>query len=265
MKFSMDESMKHRVIGITVIISIAAVFLPAMLKKNSQRMDSHEIAIHLPPKPEKIEADNVDEEQVFKSVKVAHVELPAVDTHRTDVEEKETSYNDSPEPLQTVENVSQEEETVLSLNSTEPSIPASSIPSSTGQDNSKSQLKTEDKPLRKTAQVKPHPHREKTNTASVSSVQAKSSSVKKAPKTATIPLYAVQMGVFSDKKNAQKFINILKNKGFSGNQSVVYKGTKKVYKVTVGNSADRVQAEKLKQLLLTQTRIKGFIVEKGVG
>ncbi len=267
MKFSMDETMKHRVIGITVIISIAAVFLPAMLKKNSQRMDSREIAIHLPPKPEKLEADNVDEEQIFKSVKVAHVELPAADAQRTDAEEQ-TAHNDVLEPLQTGENISQEEDTVLSLNTTEQPLPVSSLSSSIEQDNAKIHSKKEDKPHRSTAQVKPQPHHthmKKANTVPAGPTETKSASAKKPLETANIPLYAVQMGVFSEEKNAQNFINLLKKKGFSGNKSVVYKGMQKIYKVTVGNSSDRVQAEKLKQLLLSQTRIKGFIVEKGVG
>ena len=37
MKFVMDERIKHRLTGLVVILSIAAIFLPEQVKKSNQR------------------------------------------------------------------------------------------------------------------------------------------------------------------------------------------------------------------------------------
>ena len=36
MKFVMDERLKHRLTGVVVILAIAAIFVPAVMKKSNQ-------------------------------------------------------------------------------------------------------------------------------------------------------------------------------------------------------------------------------------
>ena len=39
MKWFADDKIKHRIIGLAVLLSIALVFIPAMVKKSNQHLD----------------------------------------------------------------------------------------------------------------------------------------------------------------------------------------------------------------------------------
>ncbi len=52
MKFMISERIKHRITGLIVILSVIAIFVPAMIKKSNQRPEEKvSLSIHLPPKP----------------------------------------------------------------------------------------------------------------------------------------------------------------------------------------------------------------------
>lgn len=77
MKLVFDEQLKHRIIGGLVIVSMAAVFLPAVLKKSNYRMDNHmQVAVRLPPKPALPKVGVPGEKELFEGVKVTQVSLP---------------------------------------------------------------------------------------------------------------------------------------------------------------------------------------------
>lgn len=79
MKFVMDERVKHRLTGLIVILSIAAIFLPAVMKKSNQRLEENvSFSVRLPAKPLPPDVAVTDEKTVFQSVKVARVTVPAV-------------------------------------------------------------------------------------------------------------------------------------------------------------------------------------------
>ncbi|MCP0913300.1 MULTISPECIES: SPOR domain-containing protein [Legionella] len=76
MKFALDERLKHRLIGAVVIISVAAVFLPALMKQSNYRFDDKvSVSIRLPEKPTAPKVAVPDEHAMFQSVKVAHVDI----------------------------------------------------------------------------------------------------------------------------------------------------------------------------------------------
>jgi DedD protein len=78
MKFVMDERIKHRLTGLVVILSIAAIFLPAVMKKSNQRFEENvSFSVRLPAKPLAPAVAITDEKTVFQSVKVARVDVPA--------------------------------------------------------------------------------------------------------------------------------------------------------------------------------------------
>ena len=77
MKFMIDERAKHRLTGVVVIVSIAVIFLPAMLKKSNQRFEeSIHVSLKLPSKPVLPKVAMPKPAVMFKSLEVAHVELP---------------------------------------------------------------------------------------------------------------------------------------------------------------------------------------------
>lgn len=75
----MDERVKHRLTGVVVIIAIAIIFVPAMIKKSNQRLSENiNVSVKLPPKPVLPDVAVVQEKTVFNTVKVARVDVPAV-------------------------------------------------------------------------------------------------------------------------------------------------------------------------------------------
>ena len=77
MKFVMDERIKHRLTGVVVIVSIAVIFLPAMMKKSNQHFEeSISVSLKLPAKPVPPQVAIPNKKIMFESVKVAHVVLP---------------------------------------------------------------------------------------------------------------------------------------------------------------------------------------------
>lgn len=79
MKWLLDDKIKHRLIGFAVLLSIAIIFIPAMIKKSNQHLDEKmSLTIHLPPKPAFTEVSAEKPKNLFKTMKVAHVVLPQV-------------------------------------------------------------------------------------------------------------------------------------------------------------------------------------------
>src|SRR5262245_61755469 len=77
MKLELDEKVKHRLIGLAVILSIGAIFAPAIVKKSNQRFDGNvNVSVELPPKPLPPKIAMPDEKAMFGTVKVAHVKWP---------------------------------------------------------------------------------------------------------------------------------------------------------------------------------------------
>jgi len=79
MKWLLDDKIKHRLVGFSVLLSIAIIFIPAMIKKSNQYLDKKmSLTIHLPPKPAFTEVSAEKPKNLFKTMKVAHVVLPKV-------------------------------------------------------------------------------------------------------------------------------------------------------------------------------------------
>lgn len=79
MKFVMSERVKHRLTGVVVILSIAVIFLPAMMKKSNQHFEeSVNVSLKLPAKPVPPQVVIPKQTAMLNSVKVAHVEVPNV-------------------------------------------------------------------------------------------------------------------------------------------------------------------------------------------
>ena len=79
MKFVMDERLKHRLTVVVVILAIAAIFVPAVMKKSNQHFEEKlSLSVRLPPKPLLPNVVIKEKKTMFQSVKVAHVDIPAV-------------------------------------------------------------------------------------------------------------------------------------------------------------------------------------------
>lgn len=75
----LEEKMKHRIVGIAVLLSIMLVIFPAMVKKSNQQLNNNmEYAVNMPAKPDFPAVDATKAKTLFNAVKEARVELPTV-------------------------------------------------------------------------------------------------------------------------------------------------------------------------------------------
>lgn len=73
---TMDEKVRHRLVGIAVIVSLGVIVTPAMLKKSSQPYDLQKTANYrIPKRPQLPKVVVVDKKETFSGVKIAHVNL----------------------------------------------------------------------------------------------------------------------------------------------------------------------------------------------
>ena len=79
MKLVMNERMKHRLTGIVVIISVAVICLPAMMKKSNRHFEeSMSISLKLPAKPLPPTVIIPKQAAMLNTIKEAHVDVPSV-------------------------------------------------------------------------------------------------------------------------------------------------------------------------------------------
>ncbi len=79
MKLVLEERVKHRLIGVVVLLSIAGLFLPAIMKKSNPHFEERiSLSVRLPVKPNAPKVSITEEKTVFQAVKVAHVDIPTM-------------------------------------------------------------------------------------------------------------------------------------------------------------------------------------------
>lgn len=241
MKFTMDEAMKHRVVGIAVIVSIALVFLPAMIKKNNQRLEEKKIAVELPAKPPQPQMVEVNEPKVFAETKVAHVDL---DTQHV-LSETEEQINQHPisEP-KSIQKYAQ-------------------VSSPIGHEKIIAKAKDVVHPIQKKEDQTIKPKVAK-KTVKKTIVSAKKKVHNVHAKASSSLTYAIQVGVFSERTNAQTFQKELGKKGYRSRLVKTSIHGKPAVKVLIGNLASADAAQQLKSKLASEKNIKGFVT-KGVG
>ena len=76
MKFRLEERVKHRLVGLVVILSLMTVLLPAIMKKSNHQLDENmNLSVRLPAKPISPKVEIPEEKALFETVKIAEVDL----------------------------------------------------------------------------------------------------------------------------------------------------------------------------------------------
>lgn len=82
MSVVMSEKVKHRLVGVIVLISIAVIFLPAVMKKSNRNFEKNiKIALKLPAKPDLPKVNTPTDKDLFKQVNIARtpdIKVPKV-------------------------------------------------------------------------------------------------------------------------------------------------------------------------------------------
>lgn len=280
MKLVLDERVKHRLIGLAVILSIAAIFAPAIMKKSNQRFDGNvSVSVKLPPKPVQPDVDLVEKKEMFDSVKVAHVELPQVSEEQPlTTLAKAESISQAQIKDQNAKKGALVGET-LALADEDPNFDSADFTDSdinfakeVSAPATKSDAIAPVSKVTKSASLPTKPALSKSKavakTSKVTKVQAKPVAkpvAKKIVNKAVKNGYAVQLATFTSQRNANLLVSKLKNKGYTATYNKVKTNEGIVYKVVVGQLNKKEQAQRLQQQLASAVQIRGFIVTTGEG
>ncbi|MDF1646876.1 MAG: SPOR domain-containing protein [Legionellaceae bacterium] len=244
MNLAIDERTKHRLTGLVVIMAVAIIFVPAMLKKSNQRLEENiHVSVQLPPKPSTPKVAVTEEKAVFDTVKVAQVALP-VPTE--------------PTPASQIARI----EKLTSKPTVKPIAAMTPTPAS----------KQSQKPMiKKAVMTKPttRPVEKQTSPVFVKAPEAipfNPKPVLAQQDKASTEAFAVQLAAFNVEQNAEKLVARLREQGYKARYYTITsdKGDAS-YKVTVGQLDDRADARILKNKLIESTKLEGFIVKREVG
>lgn len=246
MKLAIDERVKHRLVGLAVILSVIAIFLPAILKRTNQPFDTlSRVSVRLPAKPAMPEVKVVEQTKLFNTVKTTHVAVRSV-----------------PAPIQVAANA---KPVSLVHPSTHIEVAQASLPKM-----------AREASLPRTSVIPPTPKIEKKLEKVVIKAPVDKSRVIVAAKTGPVmnktltaknqSTYAVQVANFSSLKHANGLVQKLKARGFQAHYaSVPHPHGRTSYKVLVGHAVKRDEVLRLQHELASQMQIQGFVVKAEVG
>ncbi len=271
MKLEMDEKLKHRLIGIAVILSIATIFTPAIIKKSSQRFDPKvTVNVKLPPKPFHPHIAEKDKTELFKTARVAHVELEAVKEgsqlttlSSADFFDK-TPATDSESHIQLADVASAspdkaQQVTESTVHKTVPAPREKNLQKTVAVSHSKSKV------IAKPAVTKHAAKPAAKHLAKPTKLVNKLSKPKKSQHGSIANSeFVVQLASFSVENNAKTLVGQLQKKGYTAQVTKVAYKKDYLYKVFVGHKKNRNEAEKLKHQLANNFKLNGFIVHTGV-
>lgn len=243
MKLVIDERLKHRLVGLAVVISIAAIFVPAVIKKSSQRFDAKTIvSVKLPAKPIPPKIALPEEQAMFKRVKVAHVEIPAFEKQAPMVIARAQSLSE--------------------INDVKPSVIIAARALDTPEFTTTARESASSDRDARIVTAKLSKALAKTSVVSVANTTKKvaKSAAKARILAVSKSTYSVQLAYFSKQSNAISLINKLKGNGFKAYSVKMNSKKGMVYKVLVGHTNEKQQAMNLQKQLASSMQLKGFVV-----
>ena len=228
MNLAIDERTKHRLTGLVVIMAVAIIFVPAMLKKSNQRLEENiHVSVQLPPKPSTPKVAMTEEKKVFESIKVEKVSLPVPL---------------QPTPASQVARI----ENLTSKPSVAPIVEVISRPvAKIAAEPVEKAISPVFAKAEKTPQFNPKPVLPE--------------------QTVSTEAYAVQLASFTVQDNAEKLVARLRSQGYKARYHTITSEEGAAYKVTVGQLDDRADARLLKNKLNASTKLEGFVVKRDIG
>jgi DedD protein len=213
----LDEGLKKRLIGATVLVSLVVIFIPMLLDNSGEREPGIEI-INIPPRPDRPFTQGIlpDEGQPL-STPPTIVRLQPLE--REVLPPVKPKYK--VEPVPAAKPAAAPRKKRQSSPEPKPATRAKSAPKPTP--------KSAPPTKRTTAKVPPVRVKERGSTPS---------------RRGPISSWVIQMGSFSSRANADKLVKQLRMKSFSAFVAQASVKGKLVYRVRVGPEVDRGQVEK---------------------
>lgn len=260
MKIIRDERLKHRLVGLAVIVSILAIFAPALLKQSNQHLEFRPVSAKLPTKPALPEVNIPDEKESFKRMKLAHIELPELEAKPEAIGEgfkaEEKGAHSKIESIALESSVALENPLPLEdkeLN--QPALEPTTHEATHTELSLEHPVKVEEKPILESEALKVVP-----KTSVKKNVVKRASLPQKKINTSRIEAYFLQVGTFTQRKNANLLVTKLKTKGYSAFYKSLATRNGVVYKVFIGKPRPMLEAQKLKQQVARSLKINGFVV-----
>lgn len=254
MQWFQGEKIKHRMIGLAVLLSIALVFVPAMVKKSNQRLDRNmNLSLKLPPKPDFPNVAAVKPQVLFKTIKVAQVVIPEVKNNHTQNVILARAESLSGQTMATRSIIQKPPVMTTAVAKVEKAAQRVAV---TNQ--SKNSVKSEQRMLvsAKGAGIAKAINQRTVSQRKQTMAQLAPTITKSAVKSG---VFAVQVASFSSQNNALFLVHSLQQKGFKA--TLDKQGSQ--YRVLVGELGQRHEAKNLQNKLTHTAQLTGFIVKVG--
>lgn len=237
MSFEIPEQAKYRITGGVVVLSILAFVLPGLMAKSNQRFEEN-LSLHLkvPPKPKAPVMHIPTAQQVFDQVKPGKISEPKVAERRVEVNLSQAKplEKSSYVPALSMDKAIDVQLIAMKTESPKPKI----VPVKKSQVKPKIQAKAK--------VVTPRVIAQKEKPAVMQNFRRG-------------PHYEIQLGAFSNRKNAEFLVSRLNHSGYSAR----YINQRNFYQVLVGNEPNKLKAIALRKQLAQNLQIQGIIVTKG--
>lgn len=226
MKFFVDERSKHRLTGVIVILSIAAIFVPALMKKSNQKLEeSMNISVRLPSKPNIPSVLMSSEKAMFKTVKVAKVDVPRPSDSFNTIQVVKAQRISPPPVMVSVLPALKKEKVMAKMDLVTPTIKAA---------------------------------REKVRVAQERNIMLKAQTL-----ASKKEIYSVQLASFSQLSNAESLVERLRQQGYKASYSkFTTKQGGEFYKVVVGQLNQKNEAQNLQKKLASSIQLNGFVIKQ---
>lgn len=260
MQLFQDEKIKHRIIGLAVLMSVALVFVPAMVKKSNQRLDrSMNLSLNLPPKPTFPKVAAVKPQELFKTVKVAQVVIPeVVDNKKTVTAARAESLSGQTMATRSIIQKTPVMHSAVVIAKADKPVQRTAVSSHVVITNKSKNIP---KPVQRVAApIKPAIVANATKHRNANArllVSAQPTTVVKSSLKTNV--FSVQVASFARQDNALYLVHSLQKKGFKASYDI--QGSQ--YRVLVGQLGQRNDAKYLQQKLASSAQLTGFIVKIG--
>lgn len=237
MSFEIPEQAKYRITGGVVVLSVLAFVLPGLMAKSNQRFEEN-LSLHLkvPPKPKAPVMHIPTAQQVFQQVKPVKIKEPKVVERQVEVNLSQAKplEKSSYVPTLSMDNAIDVQTIAMKTELPKPKV----VPVKKVQAKPKIQAKAKVVTPRVVAKIEKPAVMKSFNNG---------------------PHYEVQLGAFSNRKNAEFLVSRLNHSGYSAR----YVNQRNFYQVVVGNEPNKLKAIALRKQLAQNLQIQGIIVTKG--
>lgn len=257
----MDNSSKQRLIGVMVLVALATIVLPIAFHQSSTQNIALSIPENAPPPPPLSDVQIAPPtRQTPMTEKVAfQTEHTNESTSQSQTEAANTESLTAPD--QTLSPSASEGTQPVAQRAASPAEPLASEPNAQNTASTAQAPDTTSSPAAAAVTATTEHANTPVATSMTNAVSVKPTpSIK--PAAAQFPAWNVQLGSFSDEKNAQHLISTLRKNGFNAYSKPINTAQNKtITKVFIGPELHRTQAEAIVKKLQDQHHIKGFIVK----